>query len=70
MRANIATGLKRISTIFWGFFVLVSLLALVIGIFTLKGEPAYLGAVCAAFFYALHRATCWIIDGFQAKQQT
>jgi hypothetical protein len=63
------TGLQRISAVWWGFWGLIGVIvigAAVIGASRSPGPTFAIGAGIVVGAYALHRVTCWVIDGFFA----
>lgn len=61
-------GLKRVSAAWWG---LVAIIAAGIGFTWGSGwelESSLAGMAWSAGAYALHRVTCWIINGFSAEK--
>lgn len=59
-----STGLKRVSLVWWGFWVLSCLGFGLFGLVQDRAEnalPVLFGALIPA---ALHKITCWVIEGF------
>lgn len=59
-----STGLKRLSLVWWGFWVLALAGFGLYGLTQDRAEnaiPILLGCAIPA---ALHKVTCWVIDGF------
>lgn len=68
-------GLRRVSAVFWGFWVVFLLImavaSLITGNRTVEGVGTALPAfIAAALAYGAHRLTCWVIDGFFAGKRT
>jgi hypothetical protein len=67
---NIQRGLERMSAVWWGFWGLLAMGALVAGLISRGAdkELAALGAGGAIAAYVAHRITCWVVAGFFAPR--
>lgn len=60
-------GLKRISAVWWsliGFVLGMFIPMSILGRSSTDGGGVLMGVIGILAAYGLHRATCWIIDGF------
>lgn len=63
---NVQRGLERMSMVWWGFWMLVSVGFMVGGLFSNDGALVGGGTLGVIGTYAVHRAFCWVLAGFFA----